>query len=96
MSNLKGRVAIVTGGASGIGLAITRALMEAGVNVAVTSRREDLLTDTASQLSAEFEADCIGVAADVRVKSEVQHVVDQTLERFGTIHFLINNSGLGV
>ncbi len=96
LSELKGKVAIVTGGASGIGLAITRALMGAGAHVVATSRRERLLSDTAAQLSAELEGDCMGVAADVRVKVEVQNVVDRTLERFGAINFLINNSGLGV
>ncbi len=96
MSELKGRVAIVTGGASGIGLAITRALLGAGVHVAVTSRREGLLAETAAELSTEFDADCIGIAADVRVKAEVQNVVDKTLERFGAVNVLVNNSGLGV
>ena len=70
--------------------------MAEGVNVVITSRREDLLSDTASALSKEFEADCLGVAADVRVKAEVQSVIDRALEGFDAIHFLINNSGLGV
>ena len=96
LRDLEGMVAIVTGGASGIGLAITRALMGAGVHVVATSRREQLLADTAARLSAEFEATCIGISADVRVKTEVQNVVHQTLERFGAINVLINNSGLGV
>ena len=96
MNDLSGKVAIVTGGASGIGLAITRALLGAGVHVVITSRRSELLSDTAAALSAEFDADCIGAAADARIKAEVQQVVEQAMQRFGGIHVLVNNSGLGV
>ncbi len=96
MSDLPGKVAIVTGGASGIGLAITRALLGAGVHVVITSRRSELLADSAAALSAEFDANCIGVAADVRVKADVKGVIDQAMEQFGAVHILVNNSGLGV
>ncbi|MEO0367047.1 MAG: SDR family NAD(P)-dependent oxidoreductase [Pseudomonadota bacterium] len=95
-SDLRGKTAIVTGGASGIGLAITRGLMASGVDVVITSRRADLLTETAAELNDEFESNCIGVAADVRVKAQVQAVVEETLAQYRGVDFLINNSGLGV
>lgn len=96
MNELAGKVAIVTGGASGIGLAITRALLEHEVNVVMSSRRQDLLDETARALDSEYSASCVGFAADVRDKADVQGVVEKTLSRFGTVDILVNNSGLGV
>ncbi|MCC2604353.1 SDR family oxidoreductase [Planctobacterium marinum] len=96
MNTLANKVAIVTGGASGIGLAITEALLKAGVNVVISSRRQALLSETADKFNAIYEARCLPVAADVRIKADIQGLVSKTLQSFGTVDILINNSGLGV
>lgn len=96
MGDLKGKVAIVTGGGSGIGLAVAERLVSEGVNVVISSRRVELLDDVCSELKCESEGDVKAVAADVRVKKEVEAVVAETLQDFGRVDFLVNNSGLGV
>lgn len=96
MSNLKNKVAIITGGASGIGRAIAEALLEEEVNVVISSRRTSLLDDTVQEFNKRFAATCVAVPADVRVKSDLTKLVDATLTKFGQIDYLINNAGLGV
>lgn len=96
MNQLAGKVAIVTGGASGIGLAITTVLLEQGVNVMISSRREALLNETVARFKTDYEPNISAIAADVRDKEEVQCLVEGTLETFGQVDILINNAGLGV
>lgn len=96
MSTLANKVAIVTGGATGIGLAITEALLKQGVNVVISSRRQALLAETAEKFNGQYNAKCLAVAADVRLKSDIQGLVSETLQSFGKVDILINNSGLGV
>ncbi|MBE1301677.1 MAG: SDR family NAD(P)-dependent oxidoreductase [Alteromonadaceae bacterium] len=93
---LANQVAIVTGGASGIGLAITEMLLQQGVNVAISSRREQLIKQTATELNNRYEAKVIAVAGDVRQKQDMQRLVEETVGAFGKVDILVNNSGLGV
>ncbi|MDQ5820558.1 MAG: SDR family oxidoreductase [Actinomycetota bacterium] len=84
---LRGRTAIVCGASSGIGLAIAESLAEEGANVAMLARRRDLL---------EREADRIGglaVRGDVTTPRDLERLVERTLEAFGGVDILINNSG---
>jgi citronellol/citronellal dehydrogenase len=87
-----GRVALVTGGGTGIGRAIARELGATGARVAICGRRPEPLAETRSALS-ERGVECLDVAADVREPEEVARVVDATLERFGAIDVLVNNAG---
>ncbi|GAA5219235.1 SDR family oxidoreductase [Corallincola platygyrae] len=96
MDSLIGRTIIITGGASGIGLGIAEALVAQGVNVVLSSRRIELLEQEAQRLSEIGPGKAIAVAADVRVKAEVENVATQALNHFDRIDGLINNSGLGV
>lgn len=96
MNPLKDKVAIVTGGATGIGLAITEMLLEQGVKVAISSRNESRLQSIVDELSTKHPGSIMSVAADVREKSQVQQVVTETLNAFDSVDILINNSGLGV
>lgn len=94
--SLAGKTAIVTGGGSGIGLAISQALVRQGANVVITARDGGRLEQASHQLRQAGSGEVMAIAADVRNKSAVQEVVAATLHRFGRVDILINNSGLGV
>ena len=96
MNNLNGRTAIVTGGGSGIGFAIARALAEAGVNLIIASRRRDVLEEAARKLNASGKGKAIPVVCDLRKKSDVVNLVGTAKKHFSTIDILVNNAGLGV
>ncbi len=90
--DLSGKTAIVTGGGSGIGKQMAEALAELGANLVLCARK----VERCEQAASEFEqlgVKAIGLACDVREQEQVQSVVDRTLEDFGTIDILLNNSG---
>jgi NAD(P)-dependent dehydrogenase (short-subunit alcohol dehydrogenase family) len=93
---LRGQVAIVTGGSRGIGLAIARALVADGVNVAVTGRNEGHLSEARRHIESEGPASVETLRADVRRYTEVAGAVAATVARFGGLDILINNAGVGV
>jgi len=86
-ATLEGRAAIVCGASAGIGLATAEALAEAGANVAMLARRRDLLEREAERLGA------LAVRGDVTVPADLERLVSRTLEAFGGIDILVNNSG---
>jgi citronellol/citronellal dehydrogenase len=88
----RGRVALVTGGGTGIGRAIAHELGATGARVAICGRRPEPLAETRSALD-ERGIDCLDVPGDVREPEQVARVVDATLERFGAIDVLVNNAG---
>ncbi len=94
MRDLEGRVAFVTGAASGIGLGITTALAQAGVKVMMCDIEKDAL-DKAVDALRQTNADVDGVIADVSLKDQMQVAADATIERFGKVHILVNNAGVG-
>ncbi len=87
----EGRVAVVTGGASGVGLALARQLLEAGARVAIVDRDEAALDRALEGLDAR---DVIGVAADVAQEADVQRYVDTALRKFGRIDLFHNNAAI--
>lgn len=87
----EGQVAVVTGGASGVGLALARQLLEAGARVAVVDRDEAALDRALEGLDAR---DAIGVAADVAQEADVQRYVDAALRKFGRIDLFHNNAAI--
>jgi len=89
------RAAIVTGGSSGIGLAIARALGEDGYGVTVSSRRPEKLEATAEGLRADG-LDIHSVPANVIHEQEVAGLVASHRERFARLDVLVNNAGLGI
>jgi 3-oxoacyl-[acyl-carrier protein] reductase len=91
-SRLDGKVALVTGSSAGIGLATARRLGGLGAKVVVNSRNHDRAQATAKALTSEG-LDVIGVAADVSDPAGVQHLVDRTVEHYGTVDILVNNAG---
>ena len=94
MQDLVGKVAFVTGAASGIGLGIAEALAQAGVKVMMADIEQDALDREVARLAAT-NADVAGVRADVSLKAELQRAADATIERFGKVHILVNNAGVG-
>jgi NAD(P)-dependent dehydrogenase (short-subunit alcohol dehydrogenase family) len=91
---LDGRVAIVTGSSSGLGVAFARALAEAGADVALGARRVDRLQDT-KQLVESAGRRAITVATDVAQPEDCQRLVEETVERLGRVDILVNNAGIG-
>ncbi len=91
---LDGKVAIVTGASSGLGVAFAQALAEAGADVALGARRVDRLADTAELVEAAGRR-AITVATDVADPDSCQALVDATVEQLGRVDVLVNNAGVG-
>jgi ketoreductase len=92
MTEQNGKVAIVTGATSGIGLETARLLAGQGHRVFLCARTEDSVTRTVKELVDEGQ-DVDGAACDVRSPSEIHRFVRQAVDRFGTIDVLVNNAG---
>jgi NAD(P)-dependent dehydrogenase (short-subunit alcohol dehydrogenase family) len=82
--------ALVTGGSSGIGLAIARALRDDGYDLTVSSRRQEKVDSSAAELGAH------GVAADVSREEDCERLVAAHRERFGGLDVLVNSAGIGI
>lgn len=91
MRNFTGKAAFVTGGASGIGLGITRALLSEGMKVAIGDVNEAYMSSAGDELAG---ADVIFVRTDVTDRASVAAAARQTVEAFGQIHVLCNNAGI--
>jgi ketoreductase len=89
---LQERVALVSGGTSGIGLAVARALGEQGARVFLCARNADTVHTTVKQLADE-NLDVDGAACDVRSPEQIQALVRAAVDRFGPIDVLVNNAG---
>lgn len=87
-----GRTALVTGGGRGIGRAIAIGFAKFGANVVIASRNPENLTPTAAEIEAMGRA-CLAVPMNIREVDQVEGLVQQSIERFGAIDFLINNAG---
>ncbi|HEX9887548.1 MAG TPA: SDR family oxidoreductase [Longimicrobiales bacterium] len=96
MPDLKGRVALVSGGSKGIGRAIARRLAGAGASVVVSARTNADVQKTAEELGRDAPADVIGIPCDVRRPDNCAELVERTVERLGGLDILINNAGIGV
>ncbi|MEU6408510.1 glucose 1-dehydrogenase [Microbispora sp. NPDC046933] len=91
---LDGKVAIVTGASSGLGVAFARGLAEAGADVVIGARRAEGLERT-RRLVEETGRRCLAVLTDVSVPEECQALVDAAMAEFGRVDVLINNAGVG-
>jgi NAD(P)-dependent dehydrogenase (short-subunit alcohol dehydrogenase family) len=94
MKDLAGQTAFVTGAASGIGLGIVTALSQAGVKVMLCDIEQEALAKAVADLKLT-NADVDGVRADVSLKAELQGAADATVARYGKVHILVNNAGVG-
>ncbi len=91
--DLKGKTAIVTGGARGIGKFISNGLAEAGANVVVASRKLENCEETASELE-KLGAKALAVKCDMLSIDDIENLVNVTVEKFGRIDVLFNNAGI--
>lgn len=90
--DLTGRVAIVTGGATGLGRQMAESLAELGANLVICARNKERCEQAAKELK-QLGVDAVGRGCDVRNAHEIRTVVDAALARFGRIDILINNAG---
>ena len=94
--DMTGKVAIVTGGSKGLGLAMAAGLASAGADVAVVSRNEAEANAAASQLAKDFGRKAIGLAADVSVPAQVEAMTARVLTEFQKVDVLVNNAGVNI
>ena len=92
--SLDGKVAVVTGASSGLGVAFAQAMAEAGADVALGARRVERLADTAA-LVEQAGRRAVSVETDVASPEACQALVDRAMEAFGRVDVLINNAGIG-
>ncbi len=90
---LRGKVALITGGATGIGAAIARELGRLGATVAIASRKTDVITRAAAHLNAELPGRVIGLTCNIRKRDSVAAAVEQLMAETGRVDFLVNNGG---
>jgi NAD(P)-dependent dehydrogenase (short-subunit alcohol dehydrogenase family) len=86
----------VTGGGTGIGRAISKALGAAGYKVVISGRRADVLETAAAQLSGETGGEVVALTADVGDPASVQGLFDAISTRYGRLDLLVNNAGVSV
>lgn len=95
MRDLKGKVAVITGGASGIGFAMAERFGQEGVKLVIADIQGDALERAVTDLMAKgFEA--VGVRTDVTKYTDVEALVQATLDTFGKVHIVINNAGVSI
>jgi NAD(P)-dependent dehydrogenase (short-subunit alcohol dehydrogenase family) len=95
LESLADRVAVVTGGASGIGRALAEAFLGEGMKVVIADIEAAAVENTVAELESLGEVEVEGVVTDVTDVASVQALADRTLARFGAVHLLCNNAGVG-
>ncbi len=88
---LQGKVAFVTGGATGITAGVARAFAEHGAKLAITSRKQENLDEMQKTIEA-MGGECLTIAADVREYDRVEHAINETRNKFGNIDIVVNGA----
>ena len=94
MERLEGKIAIVTGGGSGIGKSIALTFAREGADVVVCGRTLSPLEAVAGEIMA-IGRRALAITVDVSIRSQVRNLVERTIEEFGKIDILVNNAGVG-
>lgn len=89
---LKDKVIVITGGGTGLGKSMGRYFSSLGAKLVITSRKQEVLDQTAQEISSETGQEVLGISCDVRNYEEVQHVVEQSYQHFGKVDVLLNNA----
>ena len=92
---LKGKVAVITGGSIGIGLAVAEALAKEGVHLALCARDRERVQKVAAEISSKYGVKAIGIAADVAKSQDVEAFMAEVGKAFDGVDILINNAGTG-
>lgn len=92
---LKGKVAVISGGSVGIGLAVAEGLAEEGVDVVICARNEERVREKAEEIRRRHGVRTLGIPADVSKAADVERVVRGVTETFGGADLLVNNAGTG-
>ena len=93
--DLTGKVALVTGGATGIGRGIAEGLADAGASIVLCARRVGLLEEACAEISAKSGVRTYAHRVDICSSGEIEALVEDVVEEFGHIDILVNNSGIG-
>lgn len=95
MFRLDGQTAMITGGGRGLGAQIAQGYAEAGIqNLVLCSRKQEACEETAAQLRSTYDVNVLALACDVTDATSVREAVEQTIEAFGQLDILVNNSGV--
>lgn len=94
IKELQGKTAIVTGGAQGLGEAISLRLAREGCNVVIADINAAGIRETEERIQAAYHASTLGVVTDVTQEADVAHLVDEAVGRFGTLDILVSNAGI--
>lgn len=95
MKNLKGKVIVITGASSGIGLACSKAFAQAGLKVVMAARNPEKLAEAANAVKA-ITPDVLTVPTDVSVEDDCRNLIEQAVARFGGIDIMLNNAGISM
>jgi NAD(P)-dependent dehydrogenase (short-subunit alcohol dehydrogenase family) len=96
MARVEGKIALVTGGAQGLGAAIARMLAREGAKVAVTDINEEGARDTVARIEADYPGFAVAYRHDVTDEARWQEVLADAAERFGGLNILVNNAGIAI
>tara|TARA_Y100001970_G_C14104649_1_gene787404 strand:- start:299 stop:1174 length:876 start_codon:yes stop_codon:yes gene_type:complete len=88
----KDKVILITGGGTGLGKSIGKYLLEIGGKIIITSRRSEVLEETANEFNDKFKNSVLPISGDVRKSEDVEKVINKGIEHFGRIDCLINNA----
>lgn len=95
MQEFEGKVAVITGAASGIGLALTEKCLSLGMSVVMADIEEEVLIKVAEKLQSAGDNNILPVTTDVSVLEEIEILAKKAMDHFGGVHLLFNNAGVG-
>ena len=95
MQDFAGKVAVITGAASGIGLALTEKCLDEGMQVVMADIEEQVLDKAAEKLRERGHNSILAVPTDVAVLEQIEALCQKTIDQFGEVHLLFNNAGVG-
>ena len=90
---LNGKVALITGGSQGIGLATAVEFAREGIDVVICARRQELLDEAVAEINKVTGRSVLALSADVSKASDIDRVVDSVITKYGRLDILVNNAG---